>query len=101
MRVGQVELGALLLTNIGCRGSDSLRSIEPTFRNAPTVWQTICYYSAGGSIPSSDKMHIEGSPSVVLNAGRQKLYGNVGLRIIEANIQELLRAADGDQASWC
>ena len=46
MRVGQVELGALLLTNIGCRGSDSLRSIEPTFRNAPTVWQTISYYSA-------------------------------------------------------
>jgi hypothetical protein len=45
-------------------------------------------------------MHIEGRPSFVLNEGRQKLYGNVGLRIIEENIQELLRVADGDQASW-
>lgn len=49
----------------------------------------------------ADKMCIEGSPSFVLNEGRQKLYGNVGFRIIEANIQELLRAPGGDQASWC
>jgi protein-disulfide isomerase len=49
----------------------------------------------------ADKMRIEGSPSFVLNDGRQKLYGDVGFRIIEANIQELLRAPGGDQASWC
>jgi len=49
----------------------------------------------------ADKMGIEGSPSFVLNEGRQKLYGDVGVRIIEANIQELLRAPGGDQASWC
>jgi predicted DsbA family dithiol-disulfide isomerase len=49
----------------------------------------------------ADKMRIEGSPSFVLNDGRQKLYGNVGFRIIEANIQELSRAPGGDQASWC
>ena len=49
----------------------------------------------------ADRMRIEGSPSFVLNEGRQKLYGNVGFRIIEANIQELLRAPGGDQASWC
>ena len=49
----------------------------------------------------ADKMRIEGSPSFVLNDGRQKLYGNVGFRIIEANIQELLRAPGADQASWC
>jgi predicted DsbA family dithiol-disulfide isomerase len=49
----------------------------------------------------ADKMRIEGSPSFVLNDGRQKLYGDVGFRIIEANIQELLRAPAGDQASWC
>lgn len=49
----------------------------------------------------ADKMRIEGSPSFVLNEGRQKLYGNVGFRIIEANLQELLRAPGGDQASWC
>lgn len=49
----------------------------------------------------ADAMRIQGSPSFVLNEGRQKLYGNVGFRIIEANIQELLRAPNPDQASWC
>lgn len=49
----------------------------------------------------ADKMRIEGSPSLVLNEGRQKLYGNVGFRIIDANIQELLRAPRADDASWC
>ena len=49
----------------------------------------------------ADKMRIEGSPSFVLNEGRQKLYGNIGFRLLEANIQELLRAPRGDEASWC
>jgi predicted DsbA family dithiol-disulfide isomerase len=49
----------------------------------------------------ADAMGIQGSPSFVLNEGRQKLYGNVGYRIIDANIQELLRTPQADQASWC
>lgn len=49
----------------------------------------------------ADKMRIEGSPSLVLNGGRQKLYGNVGFRVMEANVQELLRAPRTDEASWC
>lgn len=49
----------------------------------------------------AELMRIEGSPSFVLNEGRQKLYGNVGFRLIEANIQELLRAPRTDEASWC
>ena len=57
--------------------------------------------SLASDYQDADKMRIEGSPSFVLNEGRQKLYGNVGFRIIEANIQELLRAPAGDQASWC
>ena len=32
----------------------------------------------------ADAMHIQGSPSFVLNEGRQKLYGNVGFRVMEA-----------------
>ena len=48
-----------------------------------------------------EAMRIQGSPSFVLNEGRQKLYGNVGFRLIEANIQELLRTPQSDQASWC
>src|ERR1035437_7484326 len=49
----------------------------------------------------ADKMRIEGSPSFVLNEGRQKLYGNIGFRLIEANIQELMREPRPDEASWC
>jgi hypothetical protein len=49
----------------------------------------------------AEKMRIEGSPSFVLNEGRQKLYGNVGFHLIEANIQELLRTPRADEASWC
>ena len=41
------------------------------------------------------------SPTFILNEGRQKLYGNVGYRVIEANLQELLKSPDASQASWC
>ena len=54
-----------------------------------------------GDYQDADKMRIEGSPSFVLNEGRQKLYGDVGFRIIEANIEELLRVPGSGQASWC
>lgn len=54
-----------------------------------------------GDYQEADKMKIEGSPSFVLNSGRQKLYGNIGFRLLEANIQELLRAPRIDEASWC
>jgi predicted DsbA family dithiol-disulfide isomerase len=40
------------------------------------------------------------SPTLLFNEGRQRLTGNVGYRIIEANIRELLEGAPG-QLSWC
>lgn len=43
---------------------------------------------------------VRGSPTFVLNERRQILYGNVGYRILEANVHELLRDPT-DQASWC
>jgi predicted DsbA family dithiol-disulfide isomerase len=45
--------------------------------------------------------NITGSPTYVLNDGRQKLYGNVGYGVIEANIKELLRSPYVGAASWC
>lgn len=44
--------------------------------------------------------NIKGSPSWVLDGGRQVLYGNVGYRVLHANIEELLRRPSGE-ASWC
>ena len=46
------------------------------------------------------EISIKGSPSWVLNNGRQILYGNVGYRILSANIEELLKSPV-DEASWC
>ena len=49
---------------------------------------------------AKDRHLVEGSPTFLLNEGRQKLFGDVGYRILEANIQELL-ADPGERASWC
>jgi predicted DsbA family dithiol-disulfide isomerase len=48
----------------------------------------------------SKKQCIQGSPSYVIGGGRQTLYGNVGYRVILANIEELLKNQT-DEASWC
>jgi predicted DsbA family dithiol-disulfide isomerase len=52
-------------------------------------------------VEAQTTQRIEGSPTLVLNEGRQKLYGNVGYRVIEANVEELLRAPSPQSASWC
>ena len=44
--------------------------------------------------------NIRSSPTLVFNEGRQQLTGNVGYRIIEANVRELLEHPP-DQHSWC
>jgi predicted DsbA family dithiol-disulfide isomerase len=59
------------------------------------------YAALSADYQEAETMKVQGSPTFVLNDGRQKLYGNVGYRIIEANIQELLRTPQPDQASWC
>lgn len=47
------------------------------------------------------KIHtITVSPTLIFNEGRQRLNGNVGYRVLEANIRELLHAPPGE-ASWC
>lgn len=51
-------------------------------------------------IELKDEFNIDGSPTYILNKGRQKLYGNVGYRIIEANLLEILKKP-AMEASWC
>ena len=48
----------------------------------------------------AQQQHLRGSPTWVLNEGRQVLFGNVGYRILHANIEELLRSDTGG-SSWC
>lgn len=40
------------------------------------------------------------SPTLIFNEGRQRLNGNVGYRVIEANMRELLHNPP-DEQSWC
>lgn len=48
----------------------------------------------------ASEMGVRGSPTWILNGGRQVLYGNVGYRILNANIEELLKHPE-EEASWC
>lgn len=43
---------------------------------------------------------VTASPTLIFNEDRQRLTGNVGYRVLEANIAELLRNPDSRQ-SWC
>src|SRR5690606_24111858 len=43
---------------------------------------------------------IAGSPTWILNEGRQILYGNVGYRVLQANVEELVKRP-AHEASWC
>lgn len=52
-------------------------------------------------LAQKEKLGLVGSPTYVLDGGRQQLFGNVGYRILEANVAGLL---DGDRTpsgSWC
>jgi predicted DsbA family dithiol-disulfide isomerase len=61
----------------------------------------IAHAALEADIRDQHALMVQGSPSFILNDGRQKLYGNVGYSVIEANIKELLRSPDSGSASWC
>jgi len=50
-------------------------------------------------LAKNHEVHI--SPSLILNEGRQKIQGNVGYLVIEANVKELMKSSDEKPASWC
>ncbi len=85
--------------NIQCEVAEAagadINSIESHIKDGTAFARLAADYQ------DADRMRIEGSPSFVMNEGRQKLYGNVGFHMIEANIRELLRTPNADEASWC
>jgi predicted DsbA family dithiol-disulfide isomerase len=72
---------------------------------ARQVWELIDSGEAHAALhldfDAQVRYHIPGSPTLVLNEGRQRLYGNVGYRVIEANVSELLRDPRSGEATWC
>lgn len=47
------------------------------------------------------QLGVKGSPTWVMNEGRQILFGNVGYRTVAANLDEILHEPKPGQASWC
>ncbi len=72
----------------------NLPAIELSIRNG----SAIAAYSS--DLRKANDLGVRGSPTWILNSGRQVLYGNVGYRILSANIEELLKQPQ-DEASWC
>jgi predicted DsbA family dithiol-disulfide isomerase len=52
-------------------------------------------------ITTAREQSVRASPTMLFNEGRQVLAGNVGYRVIEANVRELLRGPPDHQTSWC
>jgi predicted DsbA family dithiol-disulfide isomerase len=69
--------------------------IEQKIRSSEAVAGLVVDYDL------SQKNLVVGSPTFIMNDGRQKLFGNVGYRLIEANVQEVLHHPSPDDASWC
>jgi predicted DsbA family dithiol-disulfide isomerase len=53
-----------------------------------------------GDAEEARDLDVRMSPTLVLNEGRQRLSGNVGYRVIAANVREVLEKRVG-QVSWC
>lgn len=59
------------------------------------------FAALAADLAAAEEQKIEGSPSFVLPDDRQKLYGDVGFRIIDVNVRERLRRPDPDAPAWC
>lgn len=53
-----------------------------------------------GDLRAANEARVAGSPTWIMNGGRQILYGNVGYRVLSANVEELLKRPE-HEASWC
>ena len=71
------------------------RLVEEKIRTSEAISQLALDYSL------RQKNGVEVSPTFIMNDGRQRLVGNVGYRLLEANVQELVRSPAKDAASWC
>ena len=88
--IGSIEVLMTLVKANGIEGN----KIESCLRDGSAMAALMHDYQ------QSKQINIKGSPSYVIDGGRQILYGNVGYRVLLANIEELLKSPSGE-ASWC
>jgi predicted DsbA family dithiol-disulfide isomerase len=83
----------LLLKLVKAEGLDC-QPIQKTIDNGSAMASLMADYQ------QAKTMSLKGSPSYIIDNGRQVLYGNVGYRVLLANIEEQLKAPL-NEASWC
>lgn len=49
----------------------------------------------------AQSLHVQGSPTYILNDGRQILFGNISYNILQANVSELLSESGPETGSLC
>ena len=72
----------------------------PAARVEPLLDGGLAHAALSADLANVHDQSIRASPTLMLNEDRQRLTGNVGYRVIEANVRELLENPSG-QHSWC
>ena len=76
------------------------RAGVPAARVEPLLDGGIAHAALSADLTNMRDQMVRASPTLMLNEDRQRLTGNVGYRVIEANVRELLENPTGQQ-SWC
>ena len=92
--VEAIDIGDLdILYDLIKQQGIELEPIYKSMNNGTAIAALMCDYQ------NSKELGIKGSPSFLIDNGRQTLYGNVGYRVLHANIKEII-CDTSDQASW-
>jgi len=82
------------LLEICARQAMNSAAIEGALRNGAA------HAALSTDLKQAQEFGVRASPTLTFNEGRQMLTGNVGYRVIEANVRELINDP-ADQHSWC
>ena len=88
--ISQISVLFSLLEGAGI----NIQPIQKTIDNGSAMASLMADYQ------QAKAMSLKGSPSYIIDNGRQVLYGNVGYRVLLANIEEHLKQPT-EEASWC
>lgn len=83
-----------VLMSVGERLNIPLRNVESLLDDGTA------HAALASDLELAREHGVRASPTMLLNEGRQQLTGNVGYRVIEANVRELLERPD-EGHSWC
>lgn len=83
-----------LLYNVLQQHNIDENQVRQTLINGSAIAELMLDYQ------QAKQQSLKGSPTYIIDNGRQTLYGNVGYRVLHANIEEQLKQPN-NEASWC